>query len=284
MDYKYLIVDGPYLAHRSFGAPYKLSTTTGLDATMIHSFIRTLNSLRKKFNPQEIIVAWESYGTSSWRKEMQPDYKPNGGTSITRQYIDESIDLQLLLYLFGVKQYYASHNEADDVIANLVFSTNENVLIFTVDKDMMQLVEDYVHVYNGEEIFDEKKVKEKYKVEPFQIPDYLAIVGDTSDNIKGIQGYGPVRASKILADHIHVEGIPSDHELSVHQKELEFNKKLAVLNHECKLIPIPNKDFKTSETIISIFDKYEFKQLKEKIEEYKLLGGNKNVISTTTAI
>ena len=251
---------------------------------MIHSFIRTLNSLRKKFNPQEIIVTWESYGTSSWRKEMQSDYKPNGGTSITRQYIDEAIDLQLILYLFGVKQYYSPHNEADDVIAKLVYNTNDNVLIYTVDKDMMQLVDDFTHVYNGEDIFDEAKVREKYKVAPFQIPDYLAIVGDACDNIKGIQGYGPVRASKILAEHIHIEGIPNEHELHIHQKELDFNKKLAVLNKDCELVAIPNKDFKTTETIISMFDKYEFKKLKEKIEEYKLLGGNKNAISTTTAI
>ena len=269
-----LIVDGPYLAHRSFGAPYKLTTTTNLDATMIHSFIRTLNSLRKQFLPRQIIIAWESHGTKSWRRELLSEYKPSSG-SVTQEYIDELRDLQILLYLLGVKQYNASNNEADDVIATLVKQMKEDMtFIYTIDKDIMQLINKVVHVWDGKQFYSENVVKKKFKVEPYQIPDYLAIVGDSSDNIKGIKGYGPVKAVELLNKYMLIEGIPNTEKIWNEEVQLAFNRKLITLNDECELEPVPNKDFKTNETIVSIMDKYELKKMKEKIEEYRLLGGN----------
>jgi len=269
-----LIVDGPYLAHRSFGAPYKLTTTTNLDATMIHSFIRTLNSLRKQFLPKQIIIAWESHGTKSWRRELLPEYKPSSGT-VTQEYIDELRDLQLLLYLLGVGQYYASSNEADDVIATLVKQAKDSgTVIYTIDKDIMQLVNENVHIWDGKQFHSKGSILEKFKVEPYQIPDYLAIVGDSSDNIKGIKGYGPVKVVELLNKYISIEGIPNNEKIWNYRPQMVLNKKLTTLNDKCQLEPVPNKDFKTNETIASIMDKYELKKMKEKIDEYKLLGVN----------
>jgi len=279
MKYKTLIIDGPYLTHKSHSAPYRLSTSDGLDATIIHSFIRSLNYIRKKFKPEKIIITWESHGTESWRKKEYSDYK-SSSTPIARMYIDEIKDLQILLHLFGVKQYYSPRNEADDVIAKLTNVEIKPVLIHTTDKDIMQLVNGYVHVWSGKDIFDSEKVKEKYGVEPMYIPDLLAIAGDKSDNIKGVDGIGFKKASKIINKEGSVENMTffscsrnMGYSEEIKKRVLK-NKKLTKLNTNCELIEVPNSDFKTEHTIESLLDKYNLKKMKEKIDEYKLMGEN----------
>lgn len=277
MEYDILSVDGPYLSHRSFLSPYNLITSTGFNATMIHGFFRSLNALRKQFNPKQIIIAWESYGTPSWRKSLYSSYKQRSSNKISQgfivhEYVNQLMDIQKLLYLFGVKQYSADENEADDVIATLTKMFDDNILIFTVDKDIMQLVDNRCHVYNGKKIFDEISVEKKFFVKPKQIPDFLAVVGDSSDNIKGIDGYGPKKASKIIAKYGDIESIPISEELGRHKHKLSLNKKLTTLNKDCKLKQILDNESDITDTIKSILDKYELSKMKEKIDEYKLLA------------
>lgn len=195
MQYKTLIIDGSYLAHRSYASPYRL-TTGELDATMIHGFIRTLNARRKEFEPNKIIVAWESHGTPNWRRELLSTYKP--GKQLNKQFVTSQEDLKILLYLLNVPQYYSPNNEADDVIARLILEQEKPILIYTPDKDIMQTINEYVHTYNGKEIFTQKEVKYKFGVWPEDIPEFLAIVGDNSDNIQGVKGIGPKKAIKII--------------------------------------------------------------------------------------
>jgi len=277
-----LIVDGPYLAHRSYDAPYKLTTSSGRDATMIHSFIRSLNSIRKQINPERIIIAWESPGTPSWRKEQNKTYKESRGR-VDDQYIFQMDDLQKLLHLFGVEQYNSYGNEADDVIARLSISVNDlkvkyPIVIYTVDKDLMQLVGEECQVYNGKQFFDINKVKEKFFVYPEYIADLLALAGDKSDNIKGLDGFGFKKASQIINEEGHIEDITFNScsrnivwSERLKQRILE-NKKLTKLNFGCNLQKIPKEEI--NETIKEIIDKYELVKMKEKINEYKLLGCN----------
>jgi len=275
--YQTLIIDGPYLAHRSYSAPYKLTTSDGRDSTMIHSFMRSLNSFRKQFAPDTIIIAWESHGTPSWRKKQYPAYKGTRGM-IDEQFIYQLNDLQNLLALFKVKQFNSPTNEADDVIARLTIdSIKYPVLIFTKDKDMMQLVGESLQVYDGKVFYDINKVKEKFFVYPEQIPDLLAIGGDKVDNIYGLEGYGFKKAAQLIKKYGKVEDI----ELSNCSRNIVWseqtknrlikNKKLTKLNFGCDLQKIPKE--KPKDTIESILDKYELNKMKESIEEYKLMGG-----------
>jgi len=267
-----MIVDGPYLAHRSYSAPYKLTTKDGKDATMIHSFMRSLNAVYKKVKPKETIVAWESHGTTSWRREIYPAYKPS--KSIDIQYVNQLKDVQILLYLFGVKQYTAPKNEADDVIAKLVKINKHNTIIFTVDKDIMQLVNDNCHVFNDKtkEIFDISKVKEKFGIYPFQIPDLLAIVGDKADNIEGIEGYGYKKSIKILKEYGMIESISNKEPVNKYRTKLIINKRLTRLNDNCQL---EKYTFNGTKTIESILDKYELVKMKENINQYKSIRGER---------
>ena len=267
MQYKTLIVDGGYLAHRSYQAPYKLTTRRGLDATLIHSFIRSLNAIYKKFKPLQILVAWESPGTPSWRRELYPSYKHQ--RTIDIQYVAELEDLQVLLQLLNIKQFYAPNNEADDVMARLSIDFNHidyPLIIFTVDKDIMQLVGEQCMIYDGKTMYDINKVKEKFFVWPEQIPDLLAIAGDKSDCIQGLNGYGFKKTAKLLDTYKDLEAIPSD---IIPKDMLLLNKKLTKLNFDCS---IKKLIIESRESIESILDKYELVKMKEKIEEYKLMG------------
>jgi len=269
MNYDTLIVDGPYLAHRSYSAPYHLTTKAGLDATMIHSFMRSLNAIRKKFPTKEIIVAWESHGTPSWRRGMLPTYKP--GKTLEGAFVQEIKDLQILLHLLNITQYSSECNEADDVIATYVaHNSNKNILIFTVDKDIMQLVNGTTHVYDGHTVYHETSVLQKFGVMPDRIPDLLALCGDSADNIEGIEGIGRKKASQIIKEYDCVENIPfpicSFSKINLSQYVVLRNKKLTLLNKQCELKPYVPELITTIEAVL---DKYELKKMKEDIKEYK---------------
>ena len=264
MKFDSLLIDGPYMGMMSHHAPYKLTNSRGLDATLVHGFFKSLNSLNNKFEPRRIVIAWESYGTSSWRKAAQEDYK-EGRTKMAESYWEALKDVQDLVHLLGVEQFYSPHNEADDVIATLAKGKS---VIFTTDKDLMQLVGDEVVLWNGKVLFDSDKVEEKYMVRPNQISDLLAIWGDTSDNIKGLDGYGVVKGSRLLKKYGSVEGIPEDDDVGGYKKQLVFNKKMATLLRDCELKSLPKE--KVDSSIDDILNKYELKKIRGDV-----LGFNK---------
>lgn len=267
---KTLLIDGPYLAHRSHAAPFNLTTKDGLNSTMIYSFITSLNALKKKFKPDEIIIAWESHGTPSWRKDLSPTYKPSKG--IDPSFISQIKDLQLILYHLGATQYNAACNEADDVIATYVQENpNKNIIIFTVDKDIKQLISKNISVYDGHTLWDETTITIDYDITPKHIPDLLALAGDKADNIEGIKGIGIKKASQLIIKYGCVENLPFNFCSSIIpnpiMSKILLNKKLATLNKNCTLI---NYQPPIQITIESLLDKYELKKIKENINDYKI--------------
>lgn len=261
MNYDILLIDGPYLAHRSYCAPFKTTTSTGLQSHAILSFMNTFLMLQKKFQPKRIVVAWESYGTPSWRREIYSTYKPSKGCDSS--FIDQTKDIMNLLFALNIPQYNAPNNEADDVIAHFTSKYKDiPTLIYTVDKDLMYLISHNVNIYNGKQICDINYVKKKLGIDPLKIPDLLALVGDKADNIKGIPKYGYKRASKLLQEYHRLRFIPRPTFSEDEWKTLEKNIKITRLNYDCDLILYkPKKEY----TIEDICNKYELKNLKEKL-------------------
>lgn len=264
-----LIIDAPYLSHRSYDAPYPLARSDGLKVTQIHSFIRSTIKLNRELNPGKIYITWESHGTPSWRRQLYPDYKPS--VKIPDSFIEQRTDIKRLLYKAGVTQYYSPTNEADDVIATLVEKApvNDKIIIFTVDKDIMQLISDNVSLYTGKELVERDGVRKKFGVSPSHLGDLLAITGDPSDNIPGVFGYGPKKASKLLDEYGHIESFSKELIESFKPIQLDLNKKLVTLNHHCELIEL---EYENSYTIESILDKYELHRLKNEISKIKGLS------------
>jgi len=260
MNYDTLIIDAPWMSKKSYEVPYDLTSTWGERTTMIHIFFKTYFHLKQKFNPSNIIFTWESNG--SWRRDLLSTYKPPNPKSKT--FLKQLTDIQTILYLLNHEQYHSMTNEADDVIATLASILNGNKLIYTIDKDIMQTINDYTHIYNGKTIITESDVIKKFNVKPSQIPDFLAIKGDTSDNINGIKGYGDKKTGDILNTYQSIESIPNDHELHQHLSTLKLNKKLTTLNNQCSLHPLK---FNDSTTINQILSRYELDNLKAKFNK-----------------
>ena len=270
-SYNTLLIDGPYLYHRSANVPYKLTNSSGVDTTSLHSFFVSINALRKKFNPDEIIVTWESHGTPSWRKKISSKYKLNYESNVDPIQLK---DIQYLLHLFGVPQYYAPENEADDVIASLKESSKGCIVIFTIDKDIMQLVDDNTHIWNGKKLFKIKDVKEKFLVEPKEIPDLLAICGDNVDNIIGIKGYGPKKSAKIINKYGSIEKFIKEEKCNFPFR-LSMNKSLTLLNNKCKvkkLYEIVFSDDVRNENINKMLRMYGLNTIEKNLDEFLLLG------------
>lgn len=252
-----LIIDGDYLSYRSFSAPYKLTTSTKLDSTLVHTLFKSLFKLEREHNPSEVIFTWEGGGLS-WRRQLLKTYKPPKQKD--PQHITQLADVKKILQHLGYKQYFSLRNEADDCIATLVTQEEQPTNIFTVDKDIMQLISDTIpiQVICKDKIFNKQSVIDKFGVTPYQLPDFLALTGDSSDNIKGVQGIGPKSASKLLHKYKSLDHVPLTRE---NRELVNLNRKLIKLNRRATLCDVSPSPI----TLDEYLNKYELKELKKRL-------------------
>ncbi len=204
------ILDASSFIYRSFFALPPLTTKDGFPTGAIYGFLRALLSIIKSENPQYMVVVFD-YPAPSKREKVYKDYKAG------RPSMPDPLKLQIpvikeLISLMGIPMLEKEGYEADDLIAILAKEFKERcfrVKIYTPDKDMLQLVGEKVSVINpiNWELYDKAKVKKKFGVPPEKLADFLALVGDSVDNIKGIKGVGPKTAIKLIEKFGGVEGI-----------------------------------------------------------------------------
>lgn len=260
MNCDLLIIDGSYLAHRSYNA-FKLTTSKGKPSNLIYSFLISLNSFAKKFNSTTTVVAWDIPGLK-FRHKLYPNYKP----SVRREedFIEQLEVLQQLLYCLDISQYYSPGFEADDVIANLCFRFKDKVkLIFTVDKDIYQLVDEKTFIFDGKKVIDGKVVEEKFGVQPSYIPYLLAISGDVSDNIEGFKGYGYRKSAKVVNEFILTKKLPD----GIDETKFKRNLQLTKLYYNCPLLEI-KYNFNKKDRLLEILNEYELNTIKKKLDEF----------------
>jgi DNA polymerase-1 len=246
---KLLIIDVSNLFYRCFYGSTPLITSKGIPVQALHGFVRGMNSLIKERAPDYIALAMEGSGPS-FRKAIEPLYKAN------RSELPNELKGQLkllpdLIEALGFKSYRYPGFEADDVIGTLVIEARRKfpdieVEIVSSDKDFSQLVDEKANIFDLAKnlTLGVKEIHNKYGIWPEQFVDYLAIVGDTSDNIKGVQGIGPKGALKLLQQFKTLEGIYvnlSSIKTSMQVKLLQSKdevfkaKKLAKINTEVPL-------------------------------------------------
>ena len=201
-----VLIDGNSVIYRAFYNVPPL-TAGGVPTGVIHVFLSVLEKLRKNPEISDIIIVFDAKGKNR-RHEMFESYKA------TRQAMPEDLILQLnilkeMLPYTGYPIYCIEGYEADDVINTLSQTINNKVWIVTKDKDLHQLVNDKVQIYDyqKDEIIDREKVYEKFGLYPESIPDMLALMGDTSDNIPGIAGIGPKTAKTLLDNYKSLDNI-----------------------------------------------------------------------------
>ena len=201
-----VLIDGNSVIYRAFYNVPPL-TAGGVPTGVIHVFLSVLEKLRKNPEISDIIIVFDAKGKNR-RHEMYESYKA------TRQAMPEDLIVQLnilkeMLPYTGYPIYCVEGYEADDVINTLSQTINNRVWIVTKDKDLHQLVNDKVQIYDyqKDEVIDREKVYEKFGLYPESIPDMLALMGDTSDNIPGIAGIGPKTAKTLLDDYKTLDNI-----------------------------------------------------------------------------
>ena len=204
------LLDASSFIYRGFFALPPLSTSKGFPTGAIYGFLRMLFSILKSESPQYMAVVFDSPAPPK-REAVYREYKAG------RPPMPDPLKVQIpvikeILNLMNIPTIEKEGYEADDLIAILANRFAEKgfmVKIYTPDKDMLQLVRDNLVVINpmNWETFTPQKVEEKFGVKPEKVPDFLALVGDQIDNIKGVKGIGPKSAKKLIEEFGGVEGI-----------------------------------------------------------------------------
>ncbi|MHC8323067.1 DNA polymerase I [Pseudomonas sp. GB2N2] len=196
-----VLVDGSSYLYRAFHALPPLTTSRGLPTGAVKGVLNMLKSLRKQYPDSPFAVVFDAKG-GTFRDDMYAEYKAN------RPSMPDDMRVQIeplhqSVKALGFPLLCVEGVEADDVIGTLARSSaaaDRPVVISTGDKDMAQLVDGHITLVNTMtgSALDVEGVKEKFGVAPEQIIDYLALMGDSSDNIPGVPGIGPKTASGLL--------------------------------------------------------------------------------------
>ncbi|MHC1742959.1 MAG: DNA polymerase I [Syntrophobacteraceae bacterium] len=207
----FYLIDGSSYIYRAFYALGKLTSTKGMPTQAVYGFAQMITKVMRDKNPSHVCVVFDAPGPN-FRHELFTAYKG------TRQKMPEDLVVQIpyikeLVRCHGLPQLEMTGYEADDLIARLArWGAEEGfrVVIVSADKDLHQLVHDPDILQwdpQKDRVFDEAAVQEKLGVTPVQVKDYLALVGDSSDNVPGVKGVGEKSARQLLQQHGTLDAI-----------------------------------------------------------------------------
>ena len=207
-----MIVDGTNLLWRAaYGFPARITTRQGVDRTGVFGFFALLRvGLRQVTPAPECVVCFDGEYGADARKEIAPSYKRNR-EAVDMTPIESLPDILRGLDYVGIRWFFDDHLEADDVVATVVAKEEGRcTYIMSTDRDFYQLASASVSILNtqrkpGEKIIGPDDIRERFGVGPEQWADYRALTGDSSDNIRGVRGVGPVTAQRLLAGGIGLE-------------------------------------------------------------------------------
>jgi DNA polymerase I len=280
------LVDGNNLAYRAyFALPEELATTEGFPTNALLGFTNMLFKLLSDYRPRGVAVAWDT--SPVHRKELDAEYK------VDRRPMPDLLREQFphfrpIVEAFGYRNLEFEGWEADDVIATLASRADEagvKTCVVSTDRDAFQLCTENiclmmtprgvadVHVYTPERVFA------RYGVTPEQVPDFIGLKGDTSDNIPGVPGIGDKTAGQLIAQYGSLEGV-LEHvdELSParaknvreHAEQARGSKVLATMRRDLPL------DVDPPQLVLSppdrsqlkeIFRRFEFRNLLARVDE-----------------
>lgn len=206
----FVLVDGSYFLFRAFHALPPLTTSTGLQTNAIRGAISAIQKLMRRVQPTHMAVIFDT-PEPTFRHELSPIYK--GDRPTMPEELSQQIPyLHALIRALGIPLHMLPGAEADDIIGTLAKraeAAGHQVLISTGDKDMAQLVTEKVTLEDSfkDKPMDIDGVIEKFGVRPDQIIDYLTLMGDASDGIRGVPGVGAKTAAKLLNEYGSIGGI-----------------------------------------------------------------------------
>jgi len=192
MSKKIYIIDGYNFLYRVFYAIPPFSLKDGTPVNAVFGMAKILLALHREDKPDYLIFTLDS--KSKARLELYPEYKGTRNRMPDNLKIQESIIMEML-QIMGIKHLKVDGYEADDIIGTLVTDLGQDkendIYILSGDKDLYQFIDGNVAIYDTmkHKIYHTAEAREKFAVDPKHIVDYLAICGDSSDNIPGIPGF-----------------------------------------------------------------------------------------------
>jgi DNA polymerase-1 len=204
------LFDVSNIFYRSFYGNDRLSTSYGLPTQGLYGFLRTISAIVREQKPEHVAFVMEGHGESP-RKAIEPLYKANRSEP-PEDLITQLKMLPELMYVMGYPTFSYPGYEADDTIATLANEAVKrlfDVVIVSSDKDFNQLICPGIRKLDVAKntMVDEQEVVLRYGIAPSQFLDYLSIVGDNADNIKGVKGIGEKGAMELIKTYGSLDGI-----------------------------------------------------------------------------
>ena len=248
-----VLVDGSSYLYRAFHALPGLANSRGEPTGAIYGVVNMLRKLLVEYDPAYLAVVFDAPG-KTFRDELYVDYKAQR-PPMPDELVGQIEPLHAIMRALGLSLLQVEGVEADDVIGTLATQARAaglNTLVSTGDKDMAQLVDGSVKLVNTmtDTVLDRDGVVEKFGVPPERIVDWLALIGDTSDNIPGVPGVGPKTASKWLTQYgsldalvAHAGEIPGKvgENLRAALKQLPLARQLATIRCDVPLTLKPTE-------------------------------------------
>jgi DNA polymerase-1 len=270
----FILVDGSSYLYRAFHAMPNLTNSAGQYTGAVYGVVNMLRKLMKDYDPEYMAVVFDAKG-KTFRDDIYKDYKANR-PPMPPELSKQIEPLHQLITALGIPVLVIEGVEADDVIGTLArIATNEKMdtLISTGDKDMAQLVNEHVTLMDTMKnaFLDRSGVIEKFGLPPEKIIEYLALMGDKSDNIPGVANVGPKTAAKWLEQYGSLDGIKqhadeikgkAGENLRAALDQLDLSLQLATIKCDVELGLTP-RDLKRQppreKELIEILSRLEFK-------------------------
>ena len=278
---KLILIDGNSILYRAFFALPLLSNDKGVYTNAVFGFTRMLMNVLKEEKPSHVLVAFDA-GKTTFRHETYQEYK--GGRQKTPPELSEQFLLvRELLDASSIVHYELDMYEADDIIGTLAKQASEqnfDVRVITGDKDMLQLVSDNIQVQitrkgiSEVDVYTPDFLREKVELNPEQIIDMKALMGDSSDNIPGVPGVGEKTAIKLLKEYQTLDNVLENIEqlggkklkenLTNHKDMALLSRELVTINQESPLtIALDDVTYNgyDPDKVLAIFKNLGFKSL-----------------------
>jgi DNA polymerase-1 len=285
----FLLFDGNAILHRAFHALPPLTTKHGEPIGAVYGMMSMLIKLASDFHPTYVAFAFDTK-EPTFRNKLSVEYQAQ------RAEVDTSLISQFqkardTLKAFHIPYFERPGYEADDLIGTIAAklkSVNEvdRVIVVTGDRDLLQLVDEKTNLFmpafglaNGK-LFGREETKEKMGVYPESIVDYKALVGDPSDNYKGVPGVGPKTAIGLIEKFGSVENIlqkvdelpkSAKEKIENNKESAELSKTLATIVRDIDVPEFSLEECKKwrfdSEEGISLFEEYGFNTLTKRVKE-----------------
>jgi DNA polymerase-1 len=236
-----LAIDGDSFAHRAYHAlPKTIRRAEGRPAGAIVGFANMLLRLWDAEQPRAVLVAWDTLTVPTYRHEAFEGYQ--AGRVFDAELLEQLDLLPQLVETMGFAYAKAPGYEADDFLAAAATHAEPPVLVATSDRDAFQLAREQVTILQPTRGVSElarigpAEVRERYGVEPEQVPDFIALRGDPSDRLPGARGVGDKGAAQILREHGSLEAALEAGRFAAQAEELRLYRRIATLDASA---PIP---------------------------------------------